>query len=461
MLAFYTRCQRDYGDVVSYRVGPRRHILLNDPDLIEEVLVAQNRNFIKHYAFRLLRPVLGNGVLLSDGDFWLRQRRLMQPAFGRRQIDGFVPIIVELTARLLDTWRDGQARDLHDDMTKLALDIVSKTLLDVEAGDKSAEVSRAVDGIMQDFNSRFQSALPLPFWLPAPRNRRLRAHVRLLDGVIHGIIQQRRGETRERGDLLSLLMRARDEEDQTGMTDAQLRDEAMNLFLAGHETTANLLSWTWYLLATHPEVEGRLLAELAGVLAGRLPTAADVPKLHYTEQVVLETLRLYPPAYATGREALGDCMLGGYRIHRGMTVILSQWVMHRHPKYFERPDEFDPDRWRSCSEAGGQSGKADGHDELLKRLPKYAYFPFGGGPRICIGNSFAMLEAMLAVATVIPRYGFTLAAQPPVETWPSVTLRPRHGIHVVVHSRAGALDARQQSTPQSAAQTADNDHARS
>jgi cytochrome P450 len=420
MLAFYMQIAREYGDVVAFRLGPKKLVLLNHPEFIEQVLVTENRNFIKHYAFRLLRPTLGNGLVISEGDFWLRQRRLMQPAFSRQRIESFAPVIVDYTTRMLETWRSGSTRDLHADMMKLAMSIVTKTLLDVDTGDRATAVGRSVDVIMQDFSHRFQSAFPPPFWLPVPRNLHLKRHVRRLDAVIHDIIGQRRADHKDRGDLLSMLVHARDEADNTGMTDRQLRDEVMTLFLAGHETTASALAWTWYLLATHPDVESKLMAELETVLGGRLPTADDVPRLAYTEQVIHETLRLYPPAYVFGRQPLEDCTIGGYRIAKGTSILIPPYVTQRDPRFFDRPDEFDPDRWK---------------DGLFKRLPKYTYYPFGGGPRVCIGNSFAMLEAMLIVATVVPRFQFELAAEPPVVPWPSITLRTRHGIHMVVRSR--------------------------
>jgi cytochrome P450 len=420
MLGFYRQIAREYGDIVAFRLGPKKLVLLNHPDFLEQVLVTENRNFIKHYAFRLLRPTLGNGLVISEGDFWLRQRRLMQPAFSRQRIESFAPVIVGYTSRMLESWRSGSTRDLHADMMKLAMSIVTKTLLDVDTGDRATVVGRSVDVIMHDFSDRFQSAFPPPFWLPVPRNLHLKRHVRRLDEIIHDIIRQRRADREDRGDLLSMLVQARDEADNTGMTDKQLRDEVMTLFLAGHETTASALAWTWHLLATHPAVEAKLLAELETVLEGRLPTAADVPRLVFTEQVVHETLRLYPPAYVFGRQALEDCSIGGYSINKGTTVLIPPYVTQRDARFFDRPDEFDPDRW---------------NDGLFKRLPKYTYYPFGGGPRVCIGNSFAMLEAMLIVATVVPRFHFELAAEPPVVPWPSITLRTRHGIHMVVRAR--------------------------
>src|SRR5262245_12001183 len=426
MLAVYLRCARECGDISSYRIGPRTLVLISRPDFIEQVLVTENRKFIKHYALRLLRPTLGDGLLTSDGDFWLRQRRLMQPAFLKQRVESYGPIIVDYTLRMLARWRDGETRDLHADMMQLALSIVGKALLDVDAGEQAHGVSSAVDWIMRDFNSRFQSAVPLPFWFPAPRNFELKRQVRRLEAVIQKIINERRADARDHGDLLSVLVHARDEQDQTGMTDRQLRDEVMTLFLAGHETTANLLSWTWYLLAKNPDVEAKVRHELESVLAGRPATAADVPNLPYTEQVLLESMRLYPPAYAMGRESIEECTIGGFRLPAGTTVIMSQYVMHRDPRYFERPEEFDPDRW-----GGG----------LLKRVPKFAYFPFGAGPRMCIGNTFAIIEAMLVAATVVPRFQFSIASHPSIEPFPCVTLRPRTGIHATVHERKSGAEA--------------------
>lgn len=419
-LAFYRQVTAEYGGIVSYRLGPHRIVLVSDPDLIEQVLVTDNKHYRKHYILRLLTPVLGNGLVTSEGDFWLRQRRLIQPAFNRQRVESYAGIILSHAERLLAGWRDGQTRDIHADMMQLALGIVSKALLDVDAGDRYVEVSEAIEVILHDFEGRFLSAFSAPFWLPTPTNRKLKKAVRRLDAILDEIITQRRAEHHDRGDLLSLLVQARDEDDQSGMTDRQLRDEVMTLFLAGHETTANALAWTWYLLATHPEVEARLLDELNNVLDGRAPTLADVPKLTYTEHVLQESMRLFPPVYTFGREATTEVELGGYQIRAGTTVLLSQWVTQRDQRYFERPDELEPDRW-----AGG----------LAKRLPKYAYFPFGGGPRVCIGNTFAMLEATLVLATIAPRFRMSLCPNPPVVPRASVTLRPEHGICCVVNRR--------------------------
>jgi cytochrome P450 len=420
MLGFLRRCAQEYGDVVSVRLGPRRFVLLNHPRYIEEVLVTQSRNFGKHYAFRFNRLLLGNGLLSSDGEFWLRQRRLAQPAFNRSRIAPYGAIMAERAERLTAGWRDGETRDIRAEMTRLTLGIVGETLFGADVGGREKVIGEALDTTMDHWMTRIRSLVILPTSLPTPLNLRMRQAVGRLDEIIYGIIGRRRASGEERGDLLSMLLHARDEDDGRGMTDQQLRDEVMTLFLAGYETTALALSWTWYLLAQYPEVEARLLAELQEVLAGRLPTADDLPRLRYTEWVVLESMRLYPPAYMIGREALTDCVLGGYQVPAGWTIWMSQWVMHCHPRYWERPDEFYPDRWAN---------------DLEDRLPRYVYFPFGAGPRQCIGNAFAMMEMVLVLATIVPRFRFALVPGPPVVPRPGFTLRPAGGIPLALHRR--------------------------
>jgi cytochrome P450 len=261
--------------------------------------------------------------------------------------------------------------------------------------------------------------MPPPLWLPLPAHLRLRRAVRRLDEILYDFIRDRRA-TGGGSDLLSLLLHARDEDDRTGMTDKQLRDEAMTLFLAGHETTALALSWAWYLLGTSPEAEARLHAEVDAVLGGRPPTAEDAPRLRFTEAVMLESMRLYPPAYVVGREAIHECEVAGYRVPRGLTILMAQWVVQRDSRFFAAPEKFHPERWLG---------------DLLQRLPKYAYFPFGGGPRVCIGNTFAMLETTLVLAMLAQRLRFERASGPAVEPWPLFTLRPRYGIPVVLARR--------------------------
>jgi len=418
-LGFITHCAREYGDIVSLKLGPKRVYLLNHPDLIEQVLVTQNRNFIKHFITRLLQRILGEGLLNSEADTWLRQRRLAQPAFHRSRIEAYGRVMVEFTENMLRSWKEGESRDIHVEFMRLALGIVAKTLLNADAAGEANTVASALEFLLKDFLYRWETLVPVPRWVPTPHNLRCKRARRSLEGTIYKYIRQGRAAGVDRGDLLSMLLQVRDE-DGSGMSDLQLRDQVMTLFLAGHETTANSLSWTWYLLAQHPEVEAKLTKELQDVLGGRPPTVADLPRLRYTDYVVCESMRLYPPVFAFGREALHACKLGGYEIPAGATVIMSQWIMHRHPRYFDNPEGFHPDRW------------ANG---LLQRISKYVYFPFGGGPRICIGNTFAMMEASLVLATLAQHYRFTLLPEPPVVPWPAVTLRPRHGIRARLQKR--------------------------
>jgi cytochrome P450 len=425
-LAFFSRLARDYGGCVSFRLAWRRACLVTDPELIEEVLVTEGRHFIKHFVLRLLRPTFGNGLLLSEGDFWLRQRRLVQPAFHRDRVGSYGNIMVSFTERMLAGWQSGEVRDLHADMMRLTLEIVAKALFDADVGGKADEVGEAMELGMTTFVRRWRSLYPLPVWVPTPTNRLLKRVCRRLDRIIYGIIRERRASGEDHGDLLSMLLSAQDADDGSRMTDKQLRDEAMTLFLAGHETTANAMSWTWYLLAQHPEVAAKLTAELDAVLGGRSPTVRDLARLRYTEAVILEAMRVYPPVYAFGREAIDDCTIGGYRIRRGTSIIMSQWVVHRNPHHFPGPEKFIPDRWT---------------DGLAKRLPHFAYIPFGGGQRICIGNSFAMMEAVLLLATMAQRFRFSLLPEHPVIPVTTVTLRPKYGIKGVVKQRLPFEDA--------------------
>lgn len=452
-LNFLTRCAREHGDVVGLRFGPRRVYLVSHPDLIEEVLVAQNQNFIKHFALRLNPLLLGNGLLTSEGNFWLRQRRLVQPAFNRSRLASYAPAMVQATERLLRDWRPGEERNIHAEMMKLTLGIAAKTLFNAEADNEAREVAQAMRVLQENFSVRFQGLLPLPLWVPTPSNLRTRRAVHRLDELIYRFIRERRqqrahGQQLAHGtspapavsrvaaatpptnlaqaaassagpdtpsftDLLSLLLQAQDEDDGGTMTDQQVRDEAMTLFLAGHETTALALSWTWYLLARHPHVEDKLVREVREVVGGRLPVFEDAARLRYTEAVVLESMRLYPPAYVIGREAIQDTTLGGYPVQRGLTLLMSQWVVQRDPRFFPDADTFRPERWL-------------GDD--IKKLPKFAYFPFGGGPRLCVGNTFAMLEMALVLATIAASFRFVM--QPGKDAAPvaTFTLHPADGV---------------------------------
>ena len=405
---------RDYGDVARFKAGPQSIYLLSHPDHVRDLLVTHNARFKKGRALQRAKRLLGEGLLTSEGEFHRRQRRLAGPAFHKQRVAGYGRVMVEYAEKVSARWRDGEELDISEEMMRLTLAVVGKTLFDAEVESDADEVGAALTEVMNLFGylmlpfSELLEKLPLP-----PRRRFLRARARL-DAVIYRIIEERRREGRDRGDLLSTLLDAVDEEgDRTGMTDEQLRDEVMTVFLAGHETTANALTWAWYLLAQNPEAEARLHAELDEVLAGgRLPGPDDVPALRYTEMVVAETMRLYPPAWALGRLALEDHEVGGYTIPRGSLVLVSQYVIHRDPRFWPDPERFDPERFAPEAKAA---------------RPQFAYFPFGGGPRRCIGEGFAWTEAVLILATLARRWRARLVAGRAPEVLPRITLRPGPG----------------------------------
>lgn len=419
-LAFYSSCARKHGDFVPLRLGPRKVFLVSHPDLIKEVLVTKGHDFRKIYMLRLSRLVFGDGLLTSEGDVWHRQRRLAQPAFHHDRIASYGQVMADHAERMMHRWRDGETRDVHAEMMGLTLLIVAETLFGAHVAAETDVVAGAVDLILERFVARLESLVPLPDTTPTPGNLRARRVVGRLDRIVYGVIADRRATGEDRGDLLSMLLHAQDE-DGSGMSDKQLRDEVMTLLMTGHETTAIALTWTWYLLSQHAGAERKLHAELEQVLGGRQPAVSDLPRLPYTEMVVKESMRLFPPAYAFGRDAVRDSSIGGYRVPKGSTVIASPWVMHRDPRFFDDPLAFDPDRW------------ADG---LSKKLPRFVYFPFGGGPRMCIGSSFAMAEAVVVLASIAQRFRLRLAPGHQVELWPAITLRPKHGMRMVLQERA-------------------------
>jgi cytochrome P450 len=419
-LGFYAACAREYGDMVETRMGPFRIVLVYHPDTIEELLVARHRDFVKSPGVRLLRPLLGEGLLLSEGDTWLRQRRLMQPAFHRQRVAGYGDVMVRFTERHASGWKPGDTVDVHAEMMALTQAIVAKTLFDADVSGDAVDAIQAAKVLAESFGARLRSFRLLPSWLPTPMNVRSRRAIRRLDAVVHRIIAARRASGEDRGDLLSMLIHAQDADDGSRMTPLQLRDEVMTIFMAGHETTAVALSWTWYLLAQHPDVDARLAGELADVLDGRSATAADLPRLPYAEHVVTEAMRLYPPAYGLGRQAVRDTHLGGQPIGKHDIVIVPTWVVQRDPRWFEEPAAFRPERW-----AGDRA----------QRLPRFAYFPFGGGPRQCIGNGFALMEAVLILITLARRVRLSLVPGQEVRATPYVTLRPEPGIRVRLEAR--------------------------
>jgi cytochrome P450 len=414
------RWAREYGDIVSIRFGPRQCYFVNHPELVEQVLVHQNRKFIKHFRLRQAKGTMGEGLLTSEGDFWRSQRKLVQPAFHRDKIAAFGQVMVDYAVRLRESFQDGQIRDLQEDMMRLTLEIVGKTLFNADVQGESARISETMETLMQIFEASSSRPVVIPRWVPIPSNFRVARAIRGLDDIIYTIIAERRRTGDNPGDLLSMLLSAQDEDSGRHMTDRQLRDECMTLFLAGHETTASTLAWTWLLLSQNPQVEAKLHAELDTVLAGRVPSLADMPKLPYTENIIHEALRLYPPGWMVGREAIERTELGGYPVPKGTTIFMTSYAIHRDARWFDDPESFEPDRW-----VGG----------LVQRIPRYAYFPFGGGPRICIGNNFALMEAILVLATIAQKYRLRLAPGATVTPLPSMTLRPAHGVSMVVSSR--------------------------
>ena len=417
-LKYFTGLMREYGDLVSLRVLNFRILLLNHPDHIEDVLVNHPRKFIRGRVLLANKRIFGRGLLTSEGDFWLRQRRLAQPAFHRARIAGYASTMVEYTERLLHEWQDGEERDIHKEMMRLTLQIVGKTLFDADVERDAQDIGRSME-LLLELSANFRRTIFIPHWVPTPTNLRMERAIRQIEKVLYRMIAEKRASGRDSGDLLSMLLAAQDE-DGSRMTDQQLRDEAITLFLAGHETTANTLSWTWWLLAQNPAVEAKLHNELRTVLGGRAPSLDDLPKLVYTNHIITESMRLYPPAWGTARTAIEDHEIAGYAVPKGSGVSFAQWTVHRDPRWYEAPGEFRPERW-------------DG--DLLKRIPRFAYFPFGGGPRQCIGNSFALMEAVLTLATIAQQYRFRLVPGHPVAPLASITLRPRYGIRVVLESR--------------------------
>jgi cytochrome P450 len=417
-LGLYTRWARQYGDIFYYRAFSRHIYFLNSPDFAKYVLVTNYRDFIKGEAIRFNRRIFGNGLLTNEGDSWLKNRRLIQPAFHRDRIESYGSTIVAYTERMLTTWHDGEVRDIHLDMMRLGLEIVAKALFNVEIAVERDRVSVALNAV-QELNSGGRMLLPpILRRLPTIGNLRYERAARQLDEIVYGLIHRRRANGQIADDLLYMLLHAQDEGGL--MSDEQLRDEVMTLLLAGHETTAVSLSWIWYLLAQYPEVEEELWSELGRILKGRSPNIQDLPHLSYTERVIKEAMRLYPPSWAIVRNSLKDFEIGGYQVPAGATIMMSQWVMHRDPRYFDEPERFNPDRWL---------------DDRAKGTSKFVYFPFGGGPRTCIGASFAAMEATLVLATIAQRYQIRVAGDCPAEPLPTITLRPKHGIKVVLTRR--------------------------
>jgi cytochrome P450 len=432
-IGFERSIARTYGDVVKLRFAERHAYFISNPADVHKVLVQDADKFQKAPIYRvLLTRFLGNGLLTSEGDFWKRQRKLAQPAFHTKRVQTYAETMVDTTEALLASWTAGDTRDINHDMMRLTLTVVVKALFNTEIGPEADRIGQALTTVLEATNEGMQSVFQmLPEWVPLPRNLRNRRGVRQLDDIINGIISRRREADEDTGDLLSMLLMARDD-DGNQMTNRQLRDEVVTLVLAGHETTANALTWTFYLLSQHPEAEAKLHAELDSVLGGRAPTLADLRQLPYTGMVIKEAMRVYPPIPSIGRQALEPVELGGYQLPKGAIVIISPHVLHHDPRWWSDPEAFRPERFAKENE---------------KDVEKFAYLPFGGGPRVCIGNSFAEMEAVLVLATIAQRYRLRLdPADQAVIPEPMLTLRPRHPLTMRLEPRQPVPEAPQQET---------------
>jgi cytochrome P450 len=405
-----------YGPVVRYRFLRTPIYFIAHPDGVERVLHTNHANYNKsNFDYRILKRLLGEGLLTAENPLWLRQRRLIQPMFHRQRVASFGSIMTDEAARMVAGWQTGLAArqpfDVSVEMMQITLRVVCRALLDLEIGDDATTIAEGLDVVVRFFGVSAISLL-LPF-LPTRHNRRLNRAIRTLRGIVDRIIAERAREGRDHGDLLAMLLAARDADSGQPMPTTQIRDEVLTLLLAGHETTANALTWTFYLLANTPEVETKLHDELDHVLGGRAPSVEDLPRLPYTAMVIQEAMRLYPPAWAISRAAIADDVILGYRIPAGSVVLLSQWVTQRHPDFWDEPLRLRPERFAP---------------EEVARRSRYAYFPFGGGPRLCIGEQFALVEARLILATIAQSYRLRLHADQTVEPEPLVTLRQRGGI---------------------------------
>jgi cytochrome P450 len=409
--------RRELGDVACIRFLANRYYLVSDPEAARHVLVENHRNYHKSRNYAGLKVLLGEGLLTAEGETWKRQRKLAQPAFHHERLAALVPPMVECTRDMLARWaRDyppGQAFDAHAEMMRLTFRIVGRTLLSAELDGDARAFGDALNIGLEWANSHAESLVRIPLSVPTPKNLRMRRAMTAIEEVMERVLRERRALPQQPADLLAMLMGTTDD---GGMSDRQLRDELLTLVLAGHETTANALTFTLYLLSKHPDVRRKLAAEVAEVLGDREPTLADLPRLAYTTRVIEESMRLYPPAWIVERQALADDVVGGFRVPKGSVVGVSTFIMHRHPRWWSNPEGFDPDRFAP---------------EAARGRPKHAYMPFGGGPRTCIGNGFAMMELQVLLPMIVRARALDLQEGYRLELDPSITLRPKHGMPVV------------------------------
>jgi cytochrome P450 len=408
---FLVQTARRYGDVSRFRAGSRRGYLISHPDLIKEVLVTQQSSFIKEDSFKRIKNIMGDGLLTSEGAFYLRQRRLVQPAFHRQRIAAYGKIMSDYAADIFSRWHDGEEIGIFQEMNRLTLNIVAKTLFDTNLESDAKEIGEAATTILQ----------AAPFSLDSEENYTLLNEEKVqeaknnLDKIIYRLIDERQKSGKDKGDLLSMLMFSNEGNEK--MSNEELRDEAVTILMAGHETVATALTWSWYLLSQNPECQEKLRDELKGVLEDRTPSVEDMPQLEYTKKILTESMRIYPPVWAVIRLAIKDCEIGNTRIPKDSVVLMSQYVLHHDSRFFENPEDFLPDRWT---------------DEMQKNLPQFAYFPFGGGIRRCIGEQFAWMEGILLIASIAQKWQFQLVPNQTVQFEPLITLRPKYEIKMIV-----------------------------
>lgn len=418
-LEFIIGLQREYGDVAAFSLMGQQSVLVSNPHDIERILLETGKRYGKFAPTYAMRTILGNGLVTSEGDFWRRQRKLAAPAFHHQSIKRYADQMVTYAQDMVQTWQDDAVRNLHQDMMTLTQRIIMKVLFDVDVLENARDASKAFDAMMHALGADMGIHAVLPAFIPTPTRKRMVEGVKYIDGLLLEIIEQRRADRGERHDLLTMLMDARDDDGQP-MSTEQLLDEIRTLYLAGHETTATTLSWTWYLLSRSPEVYVRLEAEIEQVLNGSAPTAEDVQRLPYCNAVIKESLRCYPVAWITQRIAQEDVEIGGCRIAKGTFIFLSPWIVHHDPRWHAKPDVFIPERWLK---------------EKLELPPREAYIPFGGGPHICLGNGLAMMEAVLLLATLLGRYHIAVLPEPPVEIELVGTMRPKGSLRARLTQR--------------------------
>ena len=409
------------GDITSFRMGPQQGYFINDPELIRDVFVVNAHKFMKGRALQRAKSLLGEGLLTNEGEAHLRQRRMIQPAFHRTRIAEYARSMVEYGEKMSNSWKDGDVRQTEHDMMQLTLQIVAKTLFDANVEDEANEIGAAMTSMVELFNYLL---LPFSEWLeklPLPQSKRFRNARNTLNKVIYDIINERRASGEDKGDLLSMLLLAQDEETGDAMTDEQVRDECLTLFLAGHETTANAMTWTWYLLSQNPEKEAWLHQELDSVLGARVPSIEDLPNLKYTEAVIAESIRLFPPAWAIGRLSTEEHHFGDYHLPARSLVLISPYVTQRDPRFWESPDDFVPERWESLS--------------VKEASQRNIYLPFGGGVRRCIGESFARTESILLLATLARKWKLRLVPEQKIGLQSMITLRPKYGMRMKIQAR--------------------------